>query len=138
MDQTNYQDVVRKFVAALRRKRIDIGEEWFQQDGAPCHAAISTLGMLRRIFGNRVISRRTDNPWPARSPDLNPCDFFLWGYVKNQVFSDSPETVAELKDQIRQKLSQVTPEMCQRTLQNFVKRVRACTAVQGRHFEHLM
>jgi hypothetical protein len=20
--------------------------------------------------------------WPPRSPDLTPCDFFLWGYVK--------------------------------------------------------
>ena len=25
-------------------------------------------------------------PWPPRSPDLTPCDFFLWGYVKVHVF----------------------------------------------------
>jgi hypothetical protein len=24
--------------------------------------------------------------WPSRSPDLTPCDFSLWGYVKEQVF----------------------------------------------------
>jgi hypothetical protein len=24
--------------------------------------------------------------WSPRSPDLTPCDFFLWGYVKEQVF----------------------------------------------------
>jgi hypothetical protein len=24
--------------------------------------------------------------WPPRSPDLTPCDFFLWSYVKEQVF----------------------------------------------------
>ena len=23
--------------------------------------------------------------WPPRSPDATPCDFFLWGYVKDQV-----------------------------------------------------
>lgn len=21
--------------------------------------------------------------WPPRSPDLTPCDFFLWGYIKD-------------------------------------------------------
>jgi hypothetical protein len=23
--------------------------------------------------------------WPPRSPDLTPCDLFLWGYVKEKV-----------------------------------------------------
>ncbi|GBM00681.1 hypothetical protein AVEN_118026-1 [Araneus ventricosus] len=23
-------------------------------------------------------------PWPPRLPDLMPCDFFLWGYVKDK------------------------------------------------------
>ena len=93
---------------------------------------------FRETFGNRVISRRTDNPWPAHSPDLNPCDFFLWGHVKNQVFANSPETVEDLKREIQRRLEEVTPEMCQHTMENFVKRVRGCAAQQGRHFEHLM
>ena len=25
-------------------------------------------------------------PWPSRSPDLTPCDFFLWSYVEDHVF----------------------------------------------------
>jgi hypothetical protein len=24
--------------------------------------------------------------WPPHFPDPTPCDFFLWGYVKEQVF----------------------------------------------------
>ena len=24
--------------------------------------------------------------WPPTSPDLTPCDFFLWGFVKDTVF----------------------------------------------------
>ena len=24
--------------------------------------------------------------WPPRSPDLTPCDFFLWGYVKDNAY----------------------------------------------------
>jgi hypothetical protein len=30
-----------------------------------------------------------DEEWmkrPPRSPDLTPCDVFLWGYVKKEVF----------------------------------------------------
>jgi hypothetical protein len=25
------------------------------------------------------------SPWPPRSPDLTPCDLFLWGFVKDSV-----------------------------------------------------
>ena len=36
--------------------------------------------------------------WPARSPDLSACDFFLWGYLKSQVFkAPAPHIVQELK-----------------------------------------
>ncbi|GBL65155.1 hypothetical protein AVEN_136820-1 [Araneus ventricosus] len=24
--------------------------------------------------------------WPPRSPNLTPCDFFMWGYVKDRVY----------------------------------------------------
>jgi hypothetical protein len=36
--------------------------------------------------------------WPRQSPDLTPCDFFLWGYVKEQVFVlPLPLDIDELK-----------------------------------------
>ena len=28
--------------------------------------------------------------WPPRSPDLTPCHFFLWGYVKDNAYK--PQT----------------------------------------------
>ena len=34
----------------------------------------------------------------TRSPDLNPCDFFLWGYLKSKVYSNRPQSIEELKD----------------------------------------
>ena len=33
------------------------------------------------------MGRRGSHEWPARSPDLTPCDFFLWGWLKEQVYS---------------------------------------------------
>jgi hypothetical protein len=57
--------------------------QWFQHDGAPPHVQ----GILNRMYPNRWIRRGGPRHWPARSPDLNPLDFFLWGYVKNVVYN---------------------------------------------------
>ena len=46
------------------------------QDGAPPHIATPVKPFLQHHFGSqRIISRYFPQPWPARSPDLNPCDF---------------------------------------------------------------
>ncbi|GFY00900.1 uncharacterized protein TNCV_4529191 [Trichonephila clavipes] len=35
----------------------DVQELWFQQDGATCHTARATIGLLKYTFGDRLISR---------------------------------------------------------------------------------
>jgi len=36
--------------------------------------------------------------WPPRSPDATPCDFFLWSYVKDQVYVPPlPASIPELR-----------------------------------------
>ena len=36
--------------------------------------------------------------WPPRSPYVTPCDFFLWSYVKDQVYVlPLPASIQELK-----------------------------------------
>ena len=37
-------------------------------------------------FPGRWISGCGPFDWPARSPDLTPCDLFLWEYLKDIVF----------------------------------------------------
>lgn len=51
----------------------------FQQDGAPPHYAASVRQYLNLQYPGRWIGRRGPMEWPARSPDLTPLDFFLWG-----------------------------------------------------------
>jgi hypothetical protein len=48
--------------------------------------------------------------WPPCSLDLNPCDYFLWGYLKDKVFSSAPGTLPELKESIKESCAQVTRE----------------------------
>ena len=56
---------------------------WWAQDGAPAHRLIEVRDRLNKVFGeNRVIALQHNVEWPPRSPDLTPCDFLLWGYLK--------------------------------------------------------
>ena len=75
MNADRYIEMLRRrFIPALRRKRgFDLDTVVFQQDGAPPHCSDHTLQYLCQYFlGDRLISRRTDNPWPPYSPDLTP------------------------------------------------------------------
>jgi len=53
----------------------------FQQDGAPPHRGSHVRWFLDATFPNRWNGRDGPTPWPPRSPDITPLDFFLWGYV---------------------------------------------------------
>ena len=71
----------------------DIGNIWFQKDGAKCHTAEATFDVLRPIFEERIISRRGDVVWPRRSCDLTPLDYYLWGAFIDKCYADQPETI---------------------------------------------
>jgi hypothetical protein len=47
---------------------------------------------------NRWIDRDGPVLWPARSPDLNTCDFFLWGRLKQIMYETAVNTVKELTE----------------------------------------
>ena len=51
------------------------------------------------MFANRVVALYHDVEWPPRSPDMTPCDFLLWGYLKLQVFVTPPRDMQDLRNQ---------------------------------------
>ena len=61
----------------------DMGDIWFQQDGATCLTANVTIDLLRTVFGNRIIGRNADVNWPPRTCDLTPLDFFFFFFEGN-------------------------------------------------------
>ena len=91
------------------------------------------MEVLREMFPGRLISLRGDIGWPARSPDLNPCDFFLWGYLKSKVYINRPQTIAQLKDYILQEAAAIPTEISRRVIENFRKRLRKCIQSNGSH-----
>ena len=50
---------------------------WYLHDGAPAHYAVEVREWFDRNFPNKWIGRNGPVLWPPRSPDLNPCDFFM-------------------------------------------------------------
>jgi len=48
----------------------------------------------------------------ARSPDLTVCDFFLWGFVKDNVYVPQlPKALPELRERIDTEIGKVTQDM---------------------------
>ena len=87
----------------------DIGNIWYQQDGAMCHTAEATLDVLRPVFKDRIISRRADGVWLPRSCDLTPLDYYLCDAVKDKCYANKPETIDALKDNIREAIGDIQP-----------------------------
>ena len=106
---------------------------WFQQDGATAHTSRRSLGILRDMFPDHLVSLRGDIGWPPRSPDLTPCDFFLWGHLKSRVYEHRPATVEDLKAAISQEINAIPRDMIQRAMVNFRNRLHSCIAGGGRH-----
>jgi hypothetical protein len=73
-----------------------------------------------------------------RSPDATPCDFFLWGYVKGQVYvSPLPASMSELKELIRTANDTITADMLQTVWNELDYRVDVCRITKSAHIEHL-
>lgn len=111
---------------------------WFQQDGATAHAALRSRQILQRLFPGRLISLRGDVPWSPRSPDLSPCDFFLWGYLKAEVYKVRQRTLEALKEAITDVVAGISEDMLRRVFGNFFERLNMCITRQGRHLDELI
>jgi len=75
---------------------------------------------------------------PPRSPDLTPCDFFLWGFVKDTVFV--PPLSANLQDvrnRITAAVALVDRDMLTRVWKEMDYRIDICRNTKGGHVEHL-
>jgi len=65
----------------LELQRLDVENQTllFHPDGATAHTVRTAMHVLNEMFPAHLSSRRGNIEWPARSLDLNACDFLLWG-----------------------------------------------------------
>ena len=86
------------------------------------------------VFFKTELSQK--NLWPPRSLDLTPADFFLWGLLKGRVYKNTPRTIEQLKDAIRQEIQAVNVDTLGRVFPNLEKRIQVCLDVKGDQFQH--
>jgi hypothetical protein len=53
----------------------------------------------------------------------NSPDFFLWGYLKSQVYSTRPTDLHALKQTMREEIAQISEETLQDVMRSFLTRV---------------
>ena len=57
--------------------------------------------MIAPHFGDdRINSRKFPTTWPPKYPDLNPCDFWLLGYLKTMFYCDSITSLSNLHENL--------------------------------------
>ncbi|KAJ8945337.1 hypothetical protein NQ318_009732 [Aromia moschata] len=82
------------------------------------------------LYPNKWMRRGNNCPkvWPPRSPDLNKCDLFLWGTLKEFLYSSPVAPRAELWNRITDKCNIIRNN--QRLLEsvdfNFRRRINLC------------
>jgi hypothetical protein len=94
--------------------------------------------ILKEMFPGRVVSLHEAVPWPPRLPDLSPCDFFLWGYLKAAAFKHHPRTLDQLKEAIQEEIERISPNMLVRVMENFQERLHMCIGRQGHHLNDII
>lgn len=115
------------------------------------HRMLSATQMLRTVWtrwcaralpltSSRWIGRGGPVAWPARSPDLTPLDFYLWGDVKRRVYATEFQTRTDLINRIRSAFEIIKNDtfILNRLHNNLRKRAALCITRNGEHFEHLL
>ena len=107
------------------------GDCVFHQDSAPSHVSAKTLKFIK----DSNIAYIPPDIWLTNSPDAAPCDFFLWGYLKNRLRRRKASTIASLKKVIASEVAKVPLERVQRALKSWPGRVMKIYAAKGDQIE---
>lgn len=127
----------------LPQLEADTADFILQLDGAPPHYHGSVRDHLNMALPQRWIGRASQGDqqlihWPPRSPDLTPCDFFMWGFVKDHVYVPPlPTTLDELRARITAAIADIDRGLLQKVWQEMEYRLDICRVTRGAHIEHL-
>lgn len=142
LNARRYLDLLQQqVIPAVQNLDVNFEEIWFQQDGCPAHNSRLVQRYLETMFPERLICTRGTINWPARSPDLTPNDFFLWGHLKQKIYGHlhaRPTTLEQLRVKITQFSNAISPEMLANVHREFYDRLGYCEAQEGGLFEQLI
>ena len=104
---------------------------FFVQDGAKSHTAAFTQEWLQ----NKDLIQPED--WPAKSPDMNPCDFFLWGKMLHELAKrrSQVKNTNSLKVVLQEIWMESVRRRQKKACQSFVKRLHKVVECEGGHIQ---
>ena len=126
-----YVEVLREFRKIFRWKRPALfkSDQWhFHQDNAPVHNSILVTDYLTKM-DIKTISH------PPYSPDLAPCDFWLFPKLKENLRGCRYETIEEMKEAVTKVIDKLTQEDFHGAFQKLLERYNKCIAAGGDYFE---
>ncbi len=113
----------------LKRPQLWKDHNWILlDDNAPVHTADDT-----EIFRRQV--RMSRGPHPAYSPDLAPCDFFLFPKMTAHLRGTRYGSLARLKEAVNSVLDDLTPADFRSCFDSLQKRWQRCLDADGQYFE---
>lgn len=131
VNQTYYLKVLATLRERVRKKRPELwnNKSWIlHQDNAPAHNALS----VKRYLAARGTPVLEHAPY---SPDLAPCDFFLFPKIKSALKGTRFESMEEVKRKSAELLNALTKEDFQHCFDQWKKRMERCVARGGEYIE---
>jgi histone-lysine N-methyltransferase SETMAR len=74
-------------------------------------------------------------PHPPYSPDLAPCDFFLFGYLKQALIAKDYTSPEDLLSEVTEIIRAIPHELLSRVFQNWKERLEECWKSGGEYVE---
>jgi hypothetical protein len=131
MNQTDYITVLQRLRDAVRRKRPhkwSSGTWLLHHDNALCHAALSVREFLAKHSIPVV-------PQPPYSPDLAPCNFFLFPWLKSTLRGKRLQDVAEIQLNTTWQLQAIPKQAYQTCIEKWKDHGNHCIQSGGSYFE---
>lgn len=124
-----YLEVLKRLKRRVARVRADIKDAIkLHHDNAPSHTAF--------IVANYLVRSNTPVvPQPPYSPDLAPCDFFLFPRLKRELKGKHWESVENIQKHVTRILKDIPVEEFQHAFQAWQTRLRKCIDSGGEYFE---
>ena len=113
------------------------------QDGAMLHRTQEVFRAIQLVYGTQVIGlgytkfANVGLEWQLYSPDINPCDCFLWGYIKEKCYAENPTSKEDLIKAIKKMVYGITTHMLEKIFYSFRKRINFRAQSNGSHFEYI-
>ena len=126
-----YLQVMRNLREAICQRLPDLwkNKNWLlHHDNAPAHTSLLVGKFLAK--NNTLIM-----PQPLYSPDLAPCDYFLFPKLKRPIKGRRYDTIEEIKAASKEELNKITKNDFLKCFEDWKKRWHKCIFSDGDYFE---